>query len=163
MDDSGIFHRDRLFCVAIVMSKIRKKGAGFSRNCSSGSPDPWPVARGPVPRDRSTRAKTEHRPTPFPLSIEAWRGTGPRPTVCSTFFHRRAGACPPRSLACANAMIDRCMARDRPSPYGERETASSTVARGPVPRDRSIYAKTERQPTPFPRPLHGEGQALALR
>ena len=38
------------------------------------------------------------------------------------------------------------------------------VARGPVPRDRSTYAQTARQPKPFPsRSRHGEGQALALR
>ena len=45
----------------------------------------------------------------------------------------------------------------------KREAASSTVARGPVPRDRPTYAKTERQPKPFSQPRHGEGQALALR
>ena len=56
------------------------------------------VARGPVPRDRTTRANIVHRPRLFLLPIEAWRGTGPRPTACGTFFHRRAGACPPRSF-----------------------------------------------------------------
>ena len=39
------------------------------------------VARGPVPRDRSIYAKTARRPRPFPVPIEARRGTGPRPTV----------------------------------------------------------------------------------
>ena len=56
------------------------------------------------------------------------------------------------------------MARDRPSPYGEREAALDTVARGPVPRDRSICAKIVHRPRPFSsRSRHGEGQALALR
>ena len=59
------------------------------------------VARGPVPRDRPTRAKNAHRPRPFPLSIEAWRGTGPRPTVNGDgLANRSAGACPPRSFTC---------------------------------------------------------------
>ena len=41
----------------------------------------FPVARGPVPRECSTRAKNARRPTPFSVPIEARRGTGPRPTV----------------------------------------------------------------------------------
>ena len=45
----------------------------------------------------------------------------------------------------------------------KRAAASFTVARGPVPRDHSTRAKNERKPTPFSRPRHGEGQALALR
>ena len=46
---------------------------------------------------------------------------------------------------------NRCMARDRPSPYGDRKPASPTVARGTSPRERSCAQ--------WP----GEGQALALR
>ena len=61
------------------------------------------------------------------------------------FFPRSAGACPPRVLdprekrTPTNAVFrsDRGTARDRPSPYGETETALHTVARGPVPRERS--------------------------
>ena len=34
--------------------------------------------------------------------------------------------------------VDRSMARDRPSPYGNREATLQTVARGPVPRERWI-------------------------
>ena len=108
-------------------------------DCSSGSPDPerimarrnpsGPVARGPVPRDRSTRAKNARQPT-VSLPTAARRGTGPRPTVSSTFFYRSAGACPPRSFdlrekrtqAKVISRSDRGPARDRPSPYGERET-----------------------------------------
>ena len=57
------------------------------------------VARGPVPRDRSTYAKTARRPKPFPVPIDAWRGTGPRPTVKgNALAYRSAGACPPRSF-----------------------------------------------------------------
>ena len=68
------------------------------------------------------------------LSIEARRGTGPRPTVNGTFFHRSAGA-----LAC------------------------HTRRREGFPRDRSTCAKNARKPTPFLQSRHGEGQALALR
>ena len=59
------------------------------------------------------------------------------------FNHRSAGACPPRSL-------DLCsMARDRPSPYGVRHPFF-TVARGPVPRDRSVDRSMARdRPSPY--------------
>ena len=61
------------------------------------------VAGGAVPRERTTRAKTARRPRPFLVPIEAWRGTGPRPTVKGRrYFFRSAGACPPRSLNCAD-------------------------------------------------------------
>ena len=57
--------------------------------------------------------------------------------------------------------------RSSGAPAPERRMAkrapSWPVARGPVPRDRSTRAKTARQPKPFSRPRHGEGQALALR
>ena len=59
---------------------------------------PVTVARGPVPRERSTYAKTTRRPRPFPVPIEARRGTGPRPTVSGDgLAYRSAGACPPRA------------------------------------------------------------------
>ena len=138
------------------------------RDCSSGSPDPERrmerrthpglVARGPVPRDRSTYAKNARRPRPFSVPIEARRGTGPRPTV------KRRRPCKPSRGGLSPAISrptrkpnadqgrfpDRGTARDRPSPYGETETAWHTVARGTGPRDRSTYAKTERQPTVSP-------------
>ena len=42
---------------------------------------------------------------------------------------------------------DRRMARDRPSPYGEKgRFLISDVARGPVPRDLPTYAKNARIP-----------------
>ena len=54
--------------------------------------------------------------------------------------------------------------RERLLPNGAwRGEPSWHVARGPVPRERSTCAKTARQPRPFSRPRHGEGQALALR
>ena len=58
------------------------------------------VARGPVPRDRPTRAKNARQPRQFLVPIEAWRGTGPRPTVKERhpFLARSAGACPPRAF-----------------------------------------------------------------
>ena len=78
---------------------------------------------------------------------------------------------------------DRCMARDRPSHYGERgQFLIFSVARGPVPRDLSTSAKNARnpettdvcchdrcmardRPSPYGKRAikHGEGQALALR
>ena len=68
--------------------------------------------------------------------------------------------------------LDRGMARDRPSPYGETETALQTVARGPVPRERTTYAKTAPanavsradRGTARDRPSpHAEGDVLRLR
>ena len=80
------------------------------------------------------------------------------------------------------ATMDRRMARDRPSPYGEG-TASPTVARGPVPRDRCVardrpspYGKkrpcrvhgmARDRPSPYgkialSRPWDGEGRARAI-
>ena len=73
--------------------------------------------------------------------------------------HAQASGFPPRTLdlrenrtpAKAVSRSDRGLARDRPSPYGEREVALQTVVRGPVPRD-------------LPRARwSGEGQAFALR
>ena len=64
----------------------------------------------------------------FVRTDEAWRGTGPRPTVTHA-----------RNVARGPVPRDRGMARDRP---GCVKMASAAA---------------------FPRPLHGEGQALALR
>ena len=138
------------------------------RDCSSGAPAPerrmarrtpsGPVARGPVPRDRTTCAKTARRPTPFPVPIEARRGTGPRPTVKGTVLRPVARGPVPRDRS------TRAKTARRPRPFpvpiearrgtGPRPTVKCTVlrpvARGPVPRDRSCA----RWP--------GEGQALAL-
>ena len=105
------------------------------------------VARGPVPRDRSPSAKPARGPSPFSVSIAAWRGPVPRPTVRGCRFYRSAGACPPRSLNESISLMFG-MARACPSPYGE-VCRSSTVARGPVPRDRSPCAKPARGPSPF--------------
>ena len=130
---------------------------------------PWPVARGPVPRDRSTRAKTARRPRPFPGPIEARRGTGPRPTRKEGGLdNRSAGACPPRSHdprenrtpTKAIPRADRGTARDRPSPYEEGRPPPQPWRGGP----RMPHA----HPRGFPprslgNPEHGEGQALALR
>ena len=76
------------------------------------------------------------------------------------FRARSAGDRPPRSFTCPRDCSsggpdpERCMAR---------KTPSGPVARGPVPRDRPTRAKNARQPKPFSRSRHGEGQALALR
>ena len=59
----------------------------------------FPVARGPVPRECSTRAKNARRLTPFSVPIEARRGTGPRPTVNGDgLAYRSAGTYPPRAF-----------------------------------------------------------------
>ena len=61
------------------------------------------VARGPVPRDLSAETKNVCNPEAwtFAVTIAAWRGTGPRPTVGKRCFRcRSAGACPPRSFSC---------------------------------------------------------------
>ena len=151
----------------------------------------WPVARGPVPRDRCLARRTPSRPVargPVPRERfvpEAWRG--------KLILARSAGACPPRSLAYPRHGEGQALAlretggvfftvargtgpRDR---SGTRSTARGTsywpVARGPVPRDRCLARD---RPSPYgnerrffhrsagdrpPRLQHGEGQALALR
>ena len=86
-------------------------------------------------------------PRDLPINA-AWRGTGPRPTVKTAVLDTVARGPVPRDLStfAENARSpetpdsccsDRCMARDRPSPYGEEKASG--------------------------RPQHGEGQALALR
>ena len=56
-----------------------------------------PVARGPVSRDRSRRqSMARDRPSPYgnrriTITIGAWRGTGPRPTVTSENKRRWRG------------------------------------------------------------------------
>ena len=112
--------------------------------------------RSPDPRENRTQTVS--------LPIEAWRGTGPRPTVRGRrCFHRSAGACPPRSFDLREKRTptnrfppDRGTARDRPSPYGEggrffHRSAGAlgchTRIRAGFPRDRTPYAKNARQPT----------------
>ena len=119
----------------------------------------------------SVDLRENHPPTNAVSSTEAWRGTGPRPTVKGDgLVYRRAGACPPRSpdlrenCTPTQAVSLPTEARRGPVP---RPTVSGTlfftVARGPVPRDRPTYAENARRQRPFPQPRHGEGQALALR
>ena len=99
----------------------RMFGRAFHR--SAGALGCHPRMRAGFPRDR---CMARDRPSPYGNK--------------SRFFHRSAGACPPRSLECARhgegqalalrcgwrffivargpVPRDRCMARDRPSPYG---------------------------------------------
>ena len=82
------------------------------------------VARGPVPRDRATCAKTTRRPKPFPVLTEAWRGTGPRPTVKrGSLAYRSAGPVPRDRATCAKTTR-----RPRPFPV------STEARRGTGPR-----------------------------
>ena len=74
------------------------------------------------------------------LVPERWRGTGPRPTVrggvfCSAtrgcvFFHRSAGACPPRSLGYADDSRHPFVVRECPLPNGSRAGALALQRRG---------------------------------
>ena len=133
-------------CKIFTICKISR----FPHVCSSGSPDPerrkrrtlsGPVARGPVPRE-------------FFISVVRARliPNGQEENPC---LARSAGACPPRTFShpiCSSGSPDPERRKSRRSCTTEMSTsASSTVARGPVPRDRS----RARWP--------GEGQALALR
>ena len=75
------------------------------------------------------------------------------------FFQRSAGACPPRTsrrtVARGPVPRDRCMARDRPSPYGKTRRYRRTVARGPVPRDRwGARGMARDRPSPYGKKRH---------
>ena len=108
-------------------------------------------------------------------------------------FYRSAGACPPRSLHGEGNPLGCACGNRGPKPYDERKAASTTVVRGPVPRDCSTAAENARsqettdvcgsdrcmardRPSPYgegdcffsrsagacpPRSLHGEGNPLA--
>ena len=86
--------------------------------------------------------------------------SGPLGPRDKPFRARSAGACPPRAHTCPS---DRSSGAPAPERRMAKRTPSGPVARGPVPRDLSTRTEIARQPTPFPRPRHGEGQALALR
>ena len=102
------------------------------------------VARGPVPRERfrpriagpSDAIRASER---VPPAIVAWRGTGPCPTVKgglrATRGRLRSGDRKLQSpVARGPVPRDRCLARDRPSPYGKRghsgyRSAGSSILR----------------------------------
>ena len=92
------------------------------------------VARGPVPRDRPTRAKNARQPRQFLVPIEAWRGTGPRPTV-------------KERQPCLSA-------------YGPKRDCSSG---SPDPERRKSRCSCPTEGMRSRAQWHGEGQALALR
>ena len=90
------------------------------------------AARGTGPRDLSQNEKRPQlkRPRTFTLKTKARRGTGPRPTVKGDVLSPVARGPVPRDLSAETRNVrspeamdvcchDRCMARDRPSPYGE--------------------------------------------
>ena len=60
--------------------------------------------------------------------------------------YRSAGACPPRSPDLRENRTPVCSSGSPDPEQIKRKTLSGPVARGPVPRDRPICAKTERQP-----------------
>ena len=93
----------------------------------------FPVARGPVPRDLSTGKKRPslQRFRRF-LSSDAWRGTGPRPTMKRRRFFTVARGPVPRDLSTVTKTRDsdvfshiRYMARDRPAPYDEGKASAA--------------------------------------
>ena len=55
------------------------------------------VARGTGPRDRSTCAKNARQPKPFSSRPRHGEGQALALRYAARFFHRSAGACPPRS------------------------------------------------------------------
>ncbi len=139
--------------------------AFFVKFCKKTKNAPSTVARGPVPRDlpkktaffeRSARAcpsrspdLCENRPwlrclRTVSVTTEAWRGTGPRPTVRGAGLSRSARAVTPKLC-----------------PLCSLAAEMSTV-----PRDLSTATKNARSPEAanvFDRIGHGEAQALALR
>ena len=142
--------------------------------CSSGSPDPEQAS----PLERSAGAcppRCQVSEAGF-AGLTRFAGLG-LPCGCNASFHRSAGACPPRS----RNQTKNVRSLEAPDVFftiaawrgtGPRPTVNGddflffTVARGPVPRDLS---QNEKRPQPrdhgrfLLRPVHGEGQALALR
>ena len=98
----GVFHRSAGACPPRTLSHIENQRQGsVQRSAARDRPAPYGegafffiVARGPVPRERSAISKTSGRA----LCIVTRRGPVPRATVKEAFFHRSAGACPPRVL-----------------------------------------------------------------
>ena len=126
--------------------KISKIRVG---DCSSGSPDSEQVkstaasyrsAGACPPRSSNLREKRMSAKAFSP--VEARRGTGPRPTVSSTFFPVARGPVPRDRPTCAKNACQpmlfpgRGPARDRPSPYGKRHVFS------PERGDLSPYSKS---------------------
>ena len=103
------------------------------------------------PRSLALREKCT-QPQAVSLSIEARRGTGPRPTVKGRFWiPSRGGLSPAIARPTRKTHADQCRfplgrgtARDRPSPYGERGGFGYRRA-GACP----------------PRSVHGAGNPLA--
>ncbi len=121
------------------------------RTAPYGLRPPSTVARGPVPRDRPNHTNP-------PLTV----ARGPVPRDLPTYTKNARS---PRTSGLFSA--DRCMARHRTAPYGLRapfnRRALFTVARGPVPRDRSTTPKTPEAPGLLCRSMHGAAQDRALR
>ena len=71
------------------------------------------------------------RPSPYGETETALHTVARGPSHASGFPPRSFDLREKRTPAKAVSRADRGTARDRPSPYGERETALHTVARGP--------------------------------
>ena len=129
-----------LHCRARALACHTRMQAGFPRHrfavrphhlCRSGSPDPDLFV---IRRSQTTELGLARRPVL--RAVVAWRGTGPRPTVKGDRSgYRSAGACPPRSFQAPERFSrDRCVARDRPSPYGKRGRSGCRSAGACPPR-----------------------------
>ena len=146
---AGGSHRDREVSPTGMHRLYRDREVSPTRASLASSPPSLdvPVVRGPVPRvghrqdailgptDLKRRrdvfsvagTMARDRPSPYGESgIQAWRGTGPRPTVRGAVFFRSAGACPPRTLDCADAGEGQALALRCGVPF-------FFVVRGPVP------------------------------
>ena len=131
--------------------------------CSSGSPDPDPIAiwrsqttegkrGGPVPREHAFPITVARGPVPRePSIVPGMAGDRPPPYGGDgafwrkPFFYRSARACPSRSLGTPE------MAGDRPPPYGRRAP--------PVGQDRQILTRLR---SPDPEPFYPFSPRLAI-
>ena len=109
---------------------MKKNTTTIRRGCKPRLPDWCGVCLNMIPHVRRfvKFIFARDRPSHYGEGRDAWRGTGPRTTVrgegCATA--RSAGACPPQchdpfGIRRSRTTGARCMARDRPSHYGEGE------------------------------------------
>ena len=95
------------------------------------------------------------------VTTDAWRGTGPRPTVKGTVCYRSAGACPPRSPACPSDCSSGSPDPERVKIARSCPTETRQITCPPRSTDLG-----EKRPQPrdhggmLSRPTHGEGNPL---
>ena len=142
---------------------------GLSYRHASRPGGPARIASRPGGLSCQVSIETGGRNSPFFFTVA--RGPVPRERQMARDRHCSSGSPDPE-----RGTRDRCMARDRPSPYGETEAALHTVARGPVPREAWAHRDMARdRPSPYgkrsrsgyrsagacpPRSSNGEEQTL---